>query len=255
MRFLNEALIKLGFATKIVDHFMECECGYITLERGICQGEPLSSYLFLVCMEGLTAIIKDYDMRNLINSIQVVRGAPLIAHMLFAGYTCIYCKTKTSNQVLKILNMFESASGYKINRAKSSYDKNTEAQTKLVVESILSFNEADEGTQYLGLPNIIHGKKSPVLGYLKDRLSSCIQGWDKKVLSKGGKKILLKTVAHVVPNYAMSVFLLPKELCSDLEKLMNKFWWKSSNGQNKDIYWMCWDKLSKRKSEGDLVFR
>lgn len=93
-----------------------------------------------------------------------------------------------------------------------------------MVGSILSFAEADEGTSDLGLPNIIYRKKSSVMGCLRDRLSSHIQGWDKKVLSKGGKEILLKTVAQAVPNYAMIVFLLPKELCSDIEKLMNKLW-------------------------------
>lgn len=79
--------------------------------------------------------------------------------------------------------------GKKINGAKSYvfYRKNTEAQTKHKVKSILLFDEADEGTQYLGLPNIINRKKSSVLGYLKDRLNSHIQGWDKLVLSKGGK--------------------------------------------------------------------
>lgn len=45
-----------------------------------------------------------------------------------------------------------------MNQTKSSffYSKNTETQTKQMVESVLSFSEADEGTQYLGLPNIIH---------------------------------------------------------------------------------------------------
>lgn len=74
-------------------------------------------------------------------------------------------------------------------------------------------------------------------------------------MSKGGKEILLKTVAQALSNYAMSVFLLPHELCKDLEKLMSKFWWKSSNNMEKGIHWMRWERMSIRKSEGGLGFR
>lgn len=47
-----------------------------------------------------------------------------------------------------------------------------------------------------------------------------IEGWDKKYLSKGGKELLLKTVSQALPNHAMSIFLLPKQLCSEMESLM-----------------------------------
>ena len=52
-----------------------------------------------------------------------------------------------------------------------------------------------------------------------------IEGWDKKTLSKGGKEVLLKTIAQSLPNFVMSVFLLPLHLCHDLEELMCKLWW------------------------------
>lgn len=57
-----------------------------------------------------------------------------------------------------------------------------------------------------------------------------------------------------MPNYAMSVFLLPKELCKELEQIMNNLWWRSSNRRKNGIHWMCWKRLCIKKGEGGLGF-
>lgn len=77
----------------------------------------------------------------------------------------------------------------------------------------LRFQEAGDQSLYLGLPSVMHRKKSVIFGYLKSKFSERTLGWDKRTLSKGGKEILLKTVAQSLPNYVMSVFLLPGDLC------------------------------------------
>uniref|UniRef100_A0A803QSB3 RNase H type-1 domain-containing protein n=1 Tax=Cannabis sativa TaxID=3483 RepID=A0A803QSB3_CANSA len=54
----------------------------------------------------------------------------------------------------------------------------------------------------------------------------------------------------------MSVFLLTKEICSSLEGLMAKFWWKSqSKNVSKGVSWMSWRKLCRHKDAGGLGFR
>lgn len=94
-----------------------------------------------------------------------------------------------------------------------------------------------------------------IMGYLKDRLQSRVQRWDKKMLSKGAKEILLKTIAQAIPTYAMGVFLLPLELCRDLESIMCRYWWKTGHDKDRGIHWLSWERLSKRKSEGGMGFQ
>lgn len=97
-------------------------------------------------------------------------------------------------------------------------------------------------------------KKTTIMGYLKERIQERVQGWDKKLFSKRGKKILLKIVAQTLSNNAMNVFLIPVYLCKDMERIMCKFWWKSSSNKEKGIRWMSWERLRKKKTEGGLRF-
>lgn len=68
--FLQALLTRMGFDTKLMSLFMVSvtssryrishvirEFGYRIPEKGIRQGDPVSSYLFLVCMEGLSALV------------------------------------------------------------------------------------------------------------------------------------------------------------------------------------------------------
>ena len=48
---------------------------------------------------------------------------------------------------------------------------------------------------------------------------------------------MLKAVIQAIPTYAMSVFLLPKTLCHDINSMMSKFWWGHKENDSK-MAWM-----------------
>lgn len=50
----------------------------------------------------------------------------------------------------------------------------------------------------------------------------------QEAASKGGKELLFKIVAQLILDSAMSMFLSPKQLCLEIERMMKKFRWKSS---------------------------
>lgn len=78
--------------------------------------------------------------------------------------------------------------------------------------------------------------------------------WRGKLLSRDGKEVLIKAVVQAIPTYTMSLFLLPMQLCKDIERLMNRFWWSSAGGESKGISWQSWEKLSIPKLWGGLGF-
>uniref|UniRef100_A0A803PBY7 Reverse transcriptase domain-containing protein n=1 Tax=Cannabis sativa TaxID=3483 RepID=A0A803PBY7_CANSA len=118
----------------------------------------------------------------------------------------------------------------------------------------LGMKAATENNLYLGLPCIIGQKKKAILGFLEEVMEKRILSWEGKFLSKAGREILLKTVAQALLSYAMSVFLILLDTCSELEKLIAKYWWgnlKKSMG----ISWISWNHLCKHQSSGGIGFQ
>lgn len=97
---------------------------------------------------------------------------------------------------------------------------------------------------YLGLLESLGGFKTKIFSFVRERLNDIING-SSKLLSKGGKRVTIKSVAAALPTYVMSCFRLPKSVTSKLSSALAKFWW-SSNGQSKGIHWMAWHNVGKR---------
>lgn len=107
--------------------------------------------------------------------------------------------------------------------------------------------------KYLGLPPVIGRSTNQVLGFIKERVANKIQGWKGKLLSQGGKEVLLKSVAMAMPSYAMSLFKLPLGICKNLNSAMSQFWW-GGNKEGRSIHWLSWEKLSMVKGRGGMGF-
>jgi hypothetical protein len=61
---------------------------YIKPTRGIRQGDPLSPYLFLLCVEGLSALLREAKANNKIHGVAICRGGPKVSHLLLQMIVC-----------------------------------------------------------------------------------------------------------------------------------------------------------------------
>jgi hypothetical protein len=60
--------------------------------RGIRQGDPISSYLFLLCAEGLTSMLKNKGPNYIARGLRVGQHAPWASHLLFADIVLYFQK-------------------------------------------------------------------------------------------------------------------------------------------------------------------
>lgn len=114
---------------------------------------------------------------------------------------------------------YEGVSGQGINFHKSNimFSPNTIETNKRLVCENLELGEVHVSGKYLGMSMHVGKNNNSVFGFLTERIGQKLQWWKHQSLSKAGKFTLLKTSTHVIPNFWMSLFLLPNEVCNAIE--------------------------------------
>ncbi|CAH9083997.1 unnamed protein product [Cuscuta epithymum] len=268
--FLEGIMRRLGFGDRWVSLIMNCissvsysipfddgELGPIWPSRGLRQGDPLSPYLFILVAEGLSTLISREEARGRIHGVSIARRAPRISHLFFADDSLLFFQAthREVTAVREILHAYETASGQTINYNKSKFffSANVPAHIQEGLMEVMRVEYAGNEEKYLGLPAFFGKRKKEILSYIRNRVVSRIQNWNSKFLSRAGREIMLKTVIQAMPTYTMNVFLLPLDLCRELEVMMNGYWWKGKS--EKGIRWRNWDSLCKPKKYGGMGFR
>lgn len=125
----------MGFNAKWVTIMMRYVCtisysllingkpyGNITPTRGLCQGEQLSPYFFLLCAEGLSTLLQYSVEQGLLKGVAACRGAPDISHLFFAYDNLSFCRAtrEECSNLERVLDIYELAEGQKLNHDKTS---------------------------------------------------------------------------------------------------------------------------------------
>ncbi|KAM6542861.1 hypothetical protein CsatB_007308 [Cannabis sativa] len=170
--------------------------------RGIRQGDPLSPYLFILCAEGLSAILRNYHHRGLLHGISISRNAPSISHLVFADDSILFCAAdrNSCHALQQALSLYSQASGQMINFTKSSilFSPNTQNDIRDLFFRTFQLEDKPFITKYLGLPQCLSRAKYQSFTFLKDKVSSIIHSWHHKWFSKAG---FVEKLSHLFLNF------------------------------------------------------
>ena len=232
--------------------------GRIVPTRGLRQGDPISPYLFLLCAEGLSAMLQRNEGGEVLRGVQVCRRAPRVSHLLFADYCIVFCKASMEEglKVTKILEDYERESGQKLNKDKTSlfFSKNAMEKVKELVKKMFGAQIIHQHERYLALPLLVGRGKKKAFNCIKDQVGRKIASWKGKLLSIAGREILIKIVAQATPTYTMNCFKLPDSLCNKMNSLVSNFWWGQRDKERK-LAWIAWEKMCKPKVDGGMGFK
>ncbi|KAL0417062.1 UNVERIFIED_CONTAM: hypothetical protein Slati_3538100 [Sesamum latifolium] len=139
---------------------------FLRPERGPRQEDPLSPYLFLLCAEAFSSMIRKAEDEGHIQGVSISKLASRVSHLLFADDTLIFCQaTKEALLCVKyILSAYEKASGLAINNSKSAmvFSKNVNGTTRETLAQILGVTVIQKHEKYHGLPTVVGRSKRDV---------------------------------------------------------------------------------------------
>ncbi|KAK0588170.1 hypothetical protein LWI29_035325 [Acer saccharum] len=225
---------------------------------GIRQGDPLSPYIFVLCMEKLSHIIH----QNLLNCdwkpVKISRGGPEISHLFFADDLIFFgqASLRQATVMRETLDMFCDVSGQEISFPKSRVycSKNVSSGFARELADICGSPISQNLGNYLGVP-LIHGRITRgTYKEIIEKTQNRLAAWKSASLSVVGRCTLIKAVTSALPTYAMQSIKLPTEVWHTLDGLNRDFLW-GSNSDKRKIHLVKWDTVCLPKKLGGLGIR
>ena len=222
---------------------------------GIRQEDPLSPYLFIMCMEVLGFLILRRCEEKLWVPIRASRGRLAFSHLFFADDLILFAKADLKNciSVRETLDTFCELSGQKVslNKSKVYFSPNTSPEMREELSEVLGIHSTPNLSKYLGFSIKHPGSSSQDFNFVVERVQNTLQGWNASLLSMAGRVVIAQSVLSAIPAYVMQGCILPTQILNNLDKVNRNFVWGSME-EKKKMHMVCWEKITKPKRRGGL---
>lgn len=152
-----------------------------------------------------------------------------------------------------ILDDFARATGLTINYHKSTFvPMNIDAQLATEMASTLGCGISQFSQPYLGLPLSPHKLRVWDFQPLVANFDRYLSDWKARLLSIGGRLILVNAVLGSLATYYMSSTLLPKTVIEALEQWQPAFLWTGEEKCHNANCLIAWERVCQEKDHGGL---
>ena len=167
--FVKYTLMFYHFPTPIIDLIMACISsssisilwnGVVSTpfcpSRGIRQGDPLSSYLFILCLNHLSLSLDQAIHIKQLSPIRVGCRPLGFNHILFANNIFLFAKANIQDcmTLFNPFSHFSEASGQicSVSKSKIFFSRNTSLETQRSISSLTNMPIVQDLGKYLGMP-------------------------------------------------------------------------------------------------------
>ncbi|KZV18919.1 hypothetical protein F511_17825 [Dorcoceras hygrometricum] len=265
--FLIQVLAAFGFSGKVQQLFLACinNCwfsvningslsGFFCSKRGLRQGDPLSPLLFIIGAEYLSRSLEQLFLQR--HKLFYQTGCSVqISHLAYADDILIFSNGSLDciRRICEVLHNYETTSGQLISGDKSVFitASKTSQRRRANINKLTGFQEGTLPLNYLGAPLFTGHRKSMYFQPLVTKALNKLKGWENKILSPGGRLVLIKSVLLSLPIYLFHVIEPPGTILHRIEMICARFLWGSKEGQHK-THWISWKQICLPKQEGGL---
>ncbi|GJS77270.1 hypothetical protein Tco_0727151 [Tanacetum coccineum] len=154
--------------------------------------------------------------------------------------------------LIHVLDCFHKVSGLKINMCKSKI-MGIEVDNGKVSRAATKFGCLVLKAPFLYLGSYVGGDMNKIQSWkdIIDRIRRRLSRWKMKMLSIGGRLMLIKSVLGSMPIFHMSMFKVPAGVISNSEFLRSKFF-NGHESSGKKASWVQWKKALAPKDNGGL---
>ncbi|GKV39485.1 hypothetical protein SLEP1_g47243 [Rubroshorea leprosula] len=227
--------------------------GYFPGKKGIRQGDPLSPYLFVICMEVLSRLLNKAAQEGNLPYHPNCKKTSL-THLCFADDLLIFTdgSSRAVGELDSILKQFYLVTGLKVNYQKSEiFCCGMPNQVIRELTETYGFKVGTLPVRYLGVPLITGRLTNAALKPLISKITDRINSWSSKYLSFAGRLQLISSVLQGITNFWCSVFILPKRVITAVEAKCSAFLWKGKSIDARGAK-VSWSAVCQPKMEGGL---
>ena len=223
--FVRNMLSSLNFHMDTVELILSCisttsvsflfngeQLGEFQPSRGLRQGDPLSPYIFILCMEFLSSLINKKCDDGVWGRVKASRNGPGFSHIFFADDLLFFAKATQENceAISKVLEEFCLVMGLKINCEKSKvfFSPVVSVEDRAELTHRLGICETNNLGNYLGFPLRHKSKNRNEFHFVIDKVQAKLAGWKTNCLSPG-RLVLLKAAVTPIVEYYMQCCKLP----------------------------------------------
>jgi ribonuclease HI len=269
--FIKKVLTEVNLPNEMINVIMSCitsvqsnvlwngsRSEFFTPHCGVRQGDPMSPYLFVLCMDKLTHLIAEAVENGKWKPMRAGRSGPSISHLMFADDLLLFGQAVDENMtaVVEVLNKFCLMSGQQVNFDKSSifFSRNVPTVRRVSLTAQSGLKETQSLGNYLGVPALGRAPRVQDFQYLVEKVKNRLAGWKAKQLSLAGRITLAKSVIQAIPTYPMMSMSIPKSCLQEIEKAQRAFIWGDTEDKRK-AHVISWNTLTQPKDCGGLGLR